>query len=82
MDAVKAFLAKMGPLQADVGSKYANFHDSQLIQRKATKAANDGVNVAEVLGVIGRHVCKSEKWPRLSRLYLNAPWSDLHLMDR
>ena len=26
MDAAKAFLAKMGPLQADVGSKYANFH--------------------------------------------------------
>ncbi len=26
MDAVKAFFAKMGPLQADVGSKYANFH--------------------------------------------------------
>ena len=26
MDAVKAFFAKMGPLQADVGSKYATFH--------------------------------------------------------
>ena len=26
MEAVKAFFAKMGPLQADVGSKYANFH--------------------------------------------------------
>ena len=26
MDAVKAFFAKMGPLQADVGNKYANFH--------------------------------------------------------
>ncbi len=26
MDAVKAFLAKMGPLEADVGSKYATFH--------------------------------------------------------
>ena len=26
MDAVKAFFAKMGPLQADVGSKYASFH--------------------------------------------------------
>ena len=26
MDAAKAFLAKMGPLQADVGSKYASFH--------------------------------------------------------
>ena len=25
-EAVKAFFAKMGPLQADVGSKYANFH--------------------------------------------------------
>jgi uncharacterized protein (DUF1330 family) len=26
MGAVKAFFAKMGPLQADVGSKYATFH--------------------------------------------------------
>ena len=26
MEAAKAFFAKMGPLQADVGSKYANFH--------------------------------------------------------
>ena len=26
MEAVKAFFAKMGPLQADVGSKYATFH--------------------------------------------------------
>ena len=26
MEAVKAFFAKMGPLQTDVGSKYANFH--------------------------------------------------------
>ena len=26
MEAVKAFFAKMGPLQADVGSKYASFH--------------------------------------------------------
>jgi uncharacterized protein (DUF1330 family) len=26
MDAAKAFFAKMGPLQADVGNKYANFH--------------------------------------------------------
>ena len=26
MDAAKAFLAKMGPLEADVGSKYASFH--------------------------------------------------------
>ena len=25
MDAAKAFLAKMGPLQTDIGSKYANF---------------------------------------------------------
>jgi uncharacterized protein (DUF1330 family) len=26
MDAANAFLAKMGPLQADIGSKYATFH--------------------------------------------------------
>jgi uncharacterized protein (DUF1330 family) len=26
MEAAKAFFAKMGPLQADVGNKYANFH--------------------------------------------------------